>query len=174
MTGSNYQQDETQLRNLLFPIRQQFNMFRVLCRSSSGTSTVFEPLVYKRLRTPPLVLSEWELTRVSCVVLLLKLWRVSMWFQCLVVSLNNIKCLVFEIEMCSVWGRKCLKFLYERGAWNSQGTRRLKLVWPGIRDLQYRPKSFCLCNLTSTCYRLFTRFWFLSRLTHLSRQNIYT
>jgi hypothetical protein len=34
--------------------------FRALCRSSSGTSTVFEPLVYKRLRRPPLVLSEWD------------------------------------------------------------------------------------------------------------------
>jgi hypothetical protein len=36
-------------------------MFQALCRSSSGTSTAFEPLVYIRLRRPPLVLSGWEL-----------------------------------------------------------------------------------------------------------------
>jgi hypothetical protein len=37
-------------------------MFRALCRSSSGTSTVLEPLVYKHLWRPPVVPPEWELS----------------------------------------------------------------------------------------------------------------
>jgi hypothetical protein len=44
-------------------------MFRALCRSSSGTSTVFEPLVYIRLRRPPLVLSECLITFLELVVI---------------------------------------------------------------------------------------------------------
>ena len=67
------------------------------------------------------------------------------------VSLKNMKCLVFRTEMWSMWHRKYLKLLCECGAWSCQGRRRLKLVWPGIRDLQSRPRSFCVCNLTSTC-----------------------
>jgi hypothetical protein len=58
----NHQQDATQLQNFYYSTHvNSSNMFRALCLSSSGTSTVLEPLVYKHLWRPAVVPSEWEL-----------------------------------------------------------------------------------------------------------------